>query len=235
MGLDVYVGSLTRYYCGDWESKAARMCREDGTPFQVIRPGGTAPPIRPDEVGPMVLQWQADMCDELRLRLQSPLDWSEDFAGPYFTDRPGWDAYFGVVLWAAYEEHPELARRERVPNDVTSDPALAASRAEGFRSRYPSLISDVEMWLPGEFDFTFLAPALTGDETGIGSSVALLEELRDLNARTWNADDGLLAEWRRTCPVGAEPLESHARFGLAVLLDLARLSVDHRLPMKLDY
>jgi hypothetical protein len=35
MGLDVYVGSLTRYYAGDWELIAQQAAREIGVPLQI--------------------------------------------------------------------------------------------------------------------------------------------------------------------------------------------------------
>ena len=37
MGLDIYVGSLTRYYAREWESIAQQAAREMGVEFQVIR------------------------------------------------------------------------------------------------------------------------------------------------------------------------------------------------------
>jgi hypothetical protein len=38
MGLDVYVGSLTRYYTGDWETIVQQAGREMGLEVRVERP-----------------------------------------------------------------------------------------------------------------------------------------------------------------------------------------------------
>jgi len=38
MGLDVYVGSFTRYYAGDWETVVQRYGRETGLKVDVVRP-----------------------------------------------------------------------------------------------------------------------------------------------------------------------------------------------------
>ena len=38
VGLDVYVGPLTRYYLGDWETVVQRLGRERGFPVKTIRP-----------------------------------------------------------------------------------------------------------------------------------------------------------------------------------------------------
>jgi hypothetical protein len=36
MGLDVYVGSLTRYYARDWETIVQKWGRESGTRVEVL-------------------------------------------------------------------------------------------------------------------------------------------------------------------------------------------------------
>jgi hypothetical protein len=38
MGLDIYVGSLTRYYARDWETVVQKHARESGTKLTVERP-----------------------------------------------------------------------------------------------------------------------------------------------------------------------------------------------------
>jgi hypothetical protein len=37
MGLDVYVGSLTRYYARDWETVIQKHARETGMPLEIVR------------------------------------------------------------------------------------------------------------------------------------------------------------------------------------------------------
>ena len=41
MALDVYVGSLTRYYAGEWENVSERTARERGTQFRIGRRAGS--------------------------------------------------------------------------------------------------------------------------------------------------------------------------------------------------
>src|ERR1041385_367893 len=50
MGLDIYVGSFTRYYRGDWETVVARVAREQGISFQVIRTNPDPPDKGTDPV-----------------------------------------------------------------------------------------------------------------------------------------------------------------------------------------
>jgi hypothetical protein len=69
----------------------------------------------------------------------------------------------------------------------------------------------------------------------VGSSAQLLAELRELNSRTWRAEDQLISQWRSDGAEFGAPLEESARFGFAVFYELAARSVAARLPMKLDY
>jgi hypothetical protein len=46
----------------------------------------------------------------LRESLTKPLDWNESQEAPYFTDKPTWDCYADLMLWAAYNEQPQLSR-----------------------------------------------------------------------------------------------------------------------------
>ena len=93
MGLDIYVGSLTRYHAGDWELVAQQAAREMGLPIQVIRQhDDPADALRdPEEIRPIVLDWRESLSASLREHLASPLDWDERNEAPYFTDKPTWD------------------------------------------------------------------------------------------------------------------------------------------------
>jgi hypothetical protein len=236
MGLDVYVGSLTRYYAGDWELIAQQAARETGVPLQVVRAqADPADAIRdPDAIRPVVKQWRDQLSESLSEHLSAPLDWNEEADAPYFTDKPAWDCYSDLLLWAAYSEHPELARPENSIEDFGHDPAYARSTAKDFRSRYFHLL-EVEWWLPCDFSFVFQAEKVGGGAVLIGSSVILARQFEDLNSRTWRAPSDLLGAWRREGSEHGAPLESGARFAFAVLRDLAEKSVTNRLPMLLDY
>jgi len=125
MGLDVYVGSLTRYYAGDWELIAQQVAREAGVPLQIVRTNADpADAIRdPAIIGPVVNRWRDQLSASLSEHLSAPLDWNEEADQPYFTDKPAWDCYSGLMLWAAYSEHPELKRPDDNAEDFGHDPA----------------------------------------------------------------------------------------------------------------
>jgi hypothetical protein len=236
MALDVYVGSLARYYAGEWENIAEKAARERGVQYQIGRPGGSTDRLKdPQRIPPAVLAWRSALSDSLGSKLALPLDWDEALEAPYFTGRPGWDGFGSLVLWAAYAEHPALRRPATLAEEWDNDPALMRSNVAGFRSRYSHLVRNVELWLPSPFEFTFEGEDIDGRRVVVGSTTTLRRQLEDLNAATWKADANAVAGWGRE-PLAAEaPLELCARYAFAVLLDLARRAVEHKLPMKLDY
>ncbi len=235
MGLDIYVGSLTRYYSGNWQTIVQQSAAEQGLDIRMDRP---PPPnaLRDSTAArAAVVQWRDAMSQGLGKHIEGALDWDESDGAPYFTDKPAWDCYGDLVLWAAYEEQPNLKRPAAAVEDWTKDPAFLASTSEKFHSRYSQLLHNTELWLPCPFPFTFVAKDVGGNQVGIGSSVALGEQLRSLNQRTWRADPSLLERWRKEGADFGAPLETGARFAFSLMLALTDLAVQHGLPMKLDY
>ena len=240
MGLDVYVGSLTRYYDGNWETILQQVAKGSGVPVRIIRPNQPEQgwfswmlarflPRRRNSAS-AVRQWRNHLRRELRI---ADLDWNEDPQVEYATDKPAWDCFGALVLWAAYDELPSAKRRETAEG-WDKDPAYLTSRANP-HSRYKHLIADTEIWLPVEFGDPVRTAAIVGDSVVVGSSVGLLAELRELNTRTWNADDQQVSLWRHDGAEYGAPLEISARFGFSIFYELGRRSVAARLPMKLDY
>ena len=220
MGLDVYVGSLTRYYVEGPADVVGRVARHQG----VVPDGQPAEAV----IGAAVLRWREGLSRWLGERLDGPLDWDESGPAPCFTDKPGWDGYGGTLLLAAHDEHPELPPPALVSADWPDDPAYQAASARGAGSRSSPLLTP-ELWLPCRFDFTVRTQDITGEEVEVGSSVALLDQLELLAAR-YRLDD------RPPEPAAdGHSLSAAAGTGLAVLRRLAERSVVWRVPMRLDF
>jgi len=235
MALDVYVGSLTRYYARDWEGTAERATRDRGGDRETNRSSAASDRLKEAErLRPRVLAWRTALHGSLGADAPVPFEWSESLDGPHFTGRPGWASFGSLVLWAAYIEHPSLRRPPTLPELWDDDPALMRSNAEGFRSRFAHLVRKVELWLPVSFPFTFEANDVDGRRIVIGSADTLSRQLADLNNATWKVDSNEIVSWSRRPPLDDAPLEIRARYGFAILSALARRAVEHRLPMKLD-
>lgn len=234
MALDLYVGTLTRYYTGGWENVVQAMAREAGTPYVQLGARGGRPPV--DEVRPEVLRWQ----EGLGASWSSPR-WREDDEAPYFTDRPGWDGLHALRLQALCLEAGARFPRT-VPDDLDEHPLWRARQAAEFAgSRYRQLLAP-NLWLPCDVDRVEELTSPAGNPVTVGSSFALLRQLEALNREGHGADAATLARWRVRQPSVGGLLgrwlgggsRALARYGLAVLLDLCRKAVDHRLPMRTD-
>ena len=235
MALDVYVGSLTRYYSGDWESVSDRTSRgrkAKAEADQLRRAGVSKKEYEP--IHASVLAWRRTLDGALAPHLAEPLSWNETPEAPWFADRVGWDGFGSLVLWAAYTEQPTLSRPASLPKEWDEDAALMRSNAEGFRSRYSHLVRNVELWLPTTLDFTVEGEDVDGRRIVIGSSTVLRRQLGELNAATWKMDGDEMAAAIRERPSGGS-LEDAARHALAMMSRLVQEAVENRLPMKLDY
>lgn len=181
------------------------------------------------------MAWREALAASLGDSMPAPLDWDETTEARYFTGRPDWDDFGALVLWAAYAEHPALKRPDLLPEEWDDDPALVHCNAAGFRSRYSHLVRNVELWLPGPFEFTFEGEDVDRRRIVFGSAATLVRQLADLNDATWKAAEAEIVSWAGTATDDEAPLESRARHAFAVLAGLAQQAVEHRLPMKLDF
>jgi hypothetical protein len=133
-----------------------------------------------------------------------------------------------IRLLAAHDEHPELPPPAVVSADWPDDLAYQPASARGAGSRYSRLLTP-ELWLPCRFEFTVSTQDLTGEEVELGSSVALLEQLELLAARSrLEADPPEVSR-------DGHSLSAAAGNGLAVLRRLGARSVRSQVPMKLDF
>ena len=241
MGLDVYAGTLTRYYSGDWETARARRAREAGAQGMTVRvdEGGAREEEKedPDEVHRTVLAWREALNEAILPAPDDPkLDWDEGADRPYFTDKPDWDGYAALMLHAAHAIRPDIDRPTQVPDDWREDEAYKASTGENLNGSPCGYIMAPELWLPGDFLFLFGCTELRGREVVVGSTEALLSNLHGLNERTFRATPKTAARWLSgDVKEAANHFEAHARHGFAVLLYLAEEAVADGLPLKLDY
>ncbi|HTD64035.1 MAG TPA: hypothetical protein VK732_04770 [Verrucomicrobiae bacterium] len=234
VGLDVYVGTMTRYLSGDWKTIVQQAGESMGTPVVMIRKNEAADAIRdPLQIRPAVIVWRGQLAKGLGIKLATPFDWGEEDTRPYFTDKPDWDGYLALLLLASYEEKGK-ARPEHLRDDAAKDRVLADARDKSLRYRQILLPA---MWLPAPFDFVFTGEHLTGQRVTYGSAPNLLAALTELNERTFMGSPEDLGRWRFEGPTSEKPrpFERTARFALAVFLQLAEKAVSERLPIILDY
>ncbi len=259
MGLDVYVGTLTRYCAGDWQTSTVTAALAQGVDVKIARhkSDGTVdlvdardiPPASPEHTSRVrgeVERWRRDVAQALsssNARATS-MDWQETPDLPYFTAKPDWYGFGAMLLLAAYEEekpvfgakawYPKTFDFERWQQDPVLDAAFRSRK-----SRYSQLVGP-EAWLPGGTDPPLMASLpLRKKKIAFGAIDKALAQIQELNARTYRGTANDLGEWRNDDRVGEDdpthPFEPNAKFGMAIFLDLARKAVEHRLPIVLDY
>jgi hypothetical protein len=253
VGLDVYVGPLTRYYSFEWETVIQQAGREQGLNVQVMRPPGFTKPD-PHDVLQAVAMWRKALGDTIGV----PMRWDESAFGAYETDKPGWDGYQAVRFLALHEEFPDVPTPTQIDRrhlEALDKEPLERRFSEVYVRRNPSRIGRLlgrqppepmvpprypdiqtpELWLPITMDPPIHASGPLGNALTIGSVGGLVTELERVNANTVQMDQEDLIAARESGPPDDGAFDPLARFGLAIFLGLARTAHARVQPMILDY
>ena len=240
MGLDVYAGPMTRYFSGDWQTAAQKFAAENGLELVTVRQGED--PANPPEraaaadVQKLVTLWRDAMLTGLSNNGIDAEPWNESLEAEYRTDKPAWDTYGQLLVWAAYAERSELSRPTAAVEDWEQDPAYRITQDPDVGTAFVNLLCGVEVWLPIEFDGWFQSILPTQRTVTFGSLPRLQLELDALNEATWHADADTVASWRRGDGIEhTAPLESKAQFAFSIFHALSNFAVTQRTPMLLDY
>jgi hypothetical protein len=146
---------------------------------QVVRADDTVQ-LSPAEVQEAVAAWANGLANGLNL----PSISSEDAAMPYFTDKPAWDGYGGLLVWAACSDQGLDPARRRGPVTIDNraeDPALKRYADWTATTQYPQLLLGAEIWLPIPSPSVFTSVDVAGNERMFGNCGKLLSELDHLN------------------------------------------------------
>jgi len=232
MAFDIYVGGFARFFAREWENVGQKWARETGAQYRMISPNGPPQAANWDEVAEAVTYWKAAINQGLGDNISKPIDWDESSNAPYFTDRPGYDGYGALLVWAAHAE-----RGTKPPDfyngEWYSDEAFIECSEPKNGQKYRPIICG-SLWLPGEFEFSFDFQDLTGEKVHICANKSLQQSLQALNENTFGMSPGDLAASLQA-DFGDKPsLQSLARFGLALFKLLADESVTHNLPIMLS-
>ena len=259
MGLDIYAGTLPRYYAHNWKTVVRQWEEENGYAFQKIMPDGAAvddeEEMSPAEVQEIVENWR----DQILVAIAAPghtpyAPWTEDNEKPYYIDKPDWDTFGAMLPVAAcrtYEKPvPDTVEKDR---DFMERPIIA--RLSEDKERIWSLFRGVALWLPISDAFLFQAPLPTEDVAAIDTMGGLKKELERLNALAWQADENTILSWTDTegYPVDSTinldgqyskadisehtqyNTESLAKFVFSGLWQAMRFAETYQIPVLLDY
>ncbi|MCI8360821.1 MAG: hypothetical protein HFE86_05755 [Clostridiales bacterium] len=259
MGLDIYAGTLTRYYAHNWKTAAQQWAEENGFAFHRIAPGREDPSeeeeLSPAEIQKAVEDWREQILAAVSQPGKAPYTpWPEDNESPYFTDKPDWDALGAMLLTAACHTY-----REPIPSsvpkgwDFMEHPLIRRLSEDG--ERVWSLFRGAVCWIPLPDGFLFQGPLPTGGQTVIATTAALHMELDQLNAMAWQADEAAILGWSKTegypveGSVGPDGVftkadipeqsqydtESLAKFAFSIFYQAVQFSEEGQTPILLDY
>lgn len=258
MGLDIYAGTLTRYYAHNWKTVVQQWAEENGYAFQKFTPDGQPSDeeeLSASEVQQIVENWRDQILDILaRSKQPAYSPWPEDNEKPYYTDKPDWDAFGAMLLVAACRVYDEpIPATVEKGWDFMAHPVIA--RLTEDPERIWSLFRGTTWWLPLADSFMFQAPLPNNNTAMIGTVGALRKDLERLNKLAWNADEPTILNWCRTegypADVCAGPdgqfnkadvqehtqysTESLAKFAFSMFWQAMLFSEEHHVPVLLDY
>lgn len=251
MGLDIYAGTLTRYYTHNWKTAAQQFAEANGLNFHTIRPQQPEPELSVEEMKEIVMQWRDNIISGLELD-PVPL-WKEDYdITPYYTDKPDWDAINALLLYisAKYMNREVPATIEKNA-DIYEHPVVKEFlETKDFKV---SLFDGNGWWLPIDRNIMFDYVLPNSEESTLATSALLLAELNRYNAFEWNADRDTIISWSTTegYPAdatysrenGYEETELHevyeteslARFAFSILWQAAEFSLAHGTVIVFDF
>jgi hypothetical protein len=252
MGLDIYAGTLTRYYAKNWKTVTQQWAERNGVGFKTIRPNEESPQetIPVDEIQEDMRQW-SNMITNALIPDGECAAWDENNEKDYYTDKPDWYAFGALLLYGACLQY-DLPLPKQTPKDWEYVNDAVVVRALEDRDLNWSLFSSAEWWLPFDRRFLFNCPMPNGDEIVMGTTGALLAELRRINELGWNADDTAILEWSNTegypdngavvdgvytkiATTDTYDVQSLAKFAFSILYRAALFSEKHRVPIIMDY
>lgn len=201
MGLDLYAGTLTRYYAGNWKTVAQQFAEESGFAFHRVTPEGEnieEEEAAPDEVQRAVEHWRDQILAAVTAPGKKPYaPWTEDNEKPYFTEKPDWDAFGAMLLVAACHVYGEPVPAAVAKGWDFMENSLI-KRLSQEEKKVWSLFRETMIWLPLPDSFLFQAPRPTGDTVMIATTGLLRQELERLNELAWQADEDTLRGWMKS-------------------------------------
>lgn len=198
MGLDIYSGQLTRYYCSDWNNVVQQMSENNGYKCTILdRLGNKIKRIKSKKenarIRMVVTCWIDHIAASLDLKSPTPL-WDETSDCGYYTDKPDFEAYGALVMLQAClslgRPLPEYVDSEE---NVFENPIVLEAMEKKIAN---SLLYDVALWLPIPDDVIFEASCPFGDKGAISTVSLLKKELEEINRKMWNADEATILSWR---------------------------------------
>lgn len=190
MAVDLYVGSISRYLAGEWQTQIQRAFAEAGAVHRVqtLHADGWQPFGREVALD-RAIAWRDQRLSESEqedARLKGLVSsWQEELESPYEVERLWPEGIEAVTLALFYDDPKEMP--SPVPDPLSSDRRVAAMQ-ENFDLVVAAACLACDLWIPGEFGVpqTFDWPRFPdGSRATVGSLGFLKKLLAEIERLRW--------------------------------------------------
>lgn len=235
MGLDIYTGTLTRYYSKNWKSIIQQYAEENNMEFERVNSNeDNQDELDTEEVQSICIDWRNNIIDAVKEHIENPTVWTENNEKEYYTDKPDWDCYGALIMYALYNEQ-SIDPPINFDENWTESEVYVKACSEDYETSFQQLVKGCEIWLPLNFNFIFNYNDPSENEIAIGSIYTLLKNLDDLNSKIWKASKEIIDSWQKNIDPGTTVYEEKAKFGFSVLYSITEFAIKNHTPIKLDY
>ncbi len=197
MGLDIYSGTLIRYYSRNWLTSVQQWGIDNGFDVRMVRAAGDSEPAPVEEITQGVTGWKQQVLEIFKPSLTKPVLWNEDNdITPYYTDKPDWCAYQALLAYACSH-----ITGQALPPVIPKDYDFWKSEMyQAYRSSNSAALTlfECEWWLPVADEFMWNGVLPTGHKRVIGTVGMLADELEQINNIQWQADEQTILGWTET-------------------------------------
>ncbi|MDE7281027.1 MAG: hypothetical protein K2N36_04745, partial [Ruminiclostridium sp.] len=173
MGLDIYAGTYTRYYARNWKTVNQQFCEANGFEYHQIRADNSPPPPA-EEVMKGVNRWEEQLIQVLKNSgVPSAKSWEENNEKPYYTEKPDWDAFDALLLYAASRLLEEDFPKDFPKNMDIYKHRLMQEIGSSERVNSWSLFKGVCHWIPINDSIMFNFPLANGVNADIATAALL--------------------------------------------------------------
>jgi hypothetical protein len=260
MGLDLYAGTLGRYYSRNWQTIAEK---ELGA--ELIYPDSA--PSYPSliEANKLVVQWRTYLKTQVDSLAGLKLDWSNNDDIPYATDKPDFEGWVALILWAAYSERSDLQRPTARMDVLDWEADVAYSEALLKKYYFNSMAAiEAQIVVPGDRATIALAKDIHDNEIVVATTGLLRRSLERINALSWKTHTENVLVWRsdglptdevyvkRTktrswpwkskkeefvkeqIPYPSDPMQQAAKMAFSIYWRMLEFSEKHNVPIVVD-
>ena len=214
MTLELFAGTLNRYYC-DVE-----------TPEEAAR------------TNEIVCHWRDTIVAAVKKAAPEAECWDENPEKAYLALQVDEMAFGALLTYAAAVAYGHKCRETVYPGwNFEAEADVQSARAD--RTMVMSLLKGASWWLPVQTPIMLRGEVPTGDVVTIASAGALMIELLRINELGWKADEEAVLGWfetegRMDADAKRYSTESLAKYAYSAFWQLAKFALQNNVPVIMD-